>query len=568
MTFAAQYAAKRPDELALRGPDLELTWAQVDVWLRRAVTTLLSLDLGEARRVAIVAENSAATLLTYVAATLAGTSAVATNFHLEPAELAFVLKDSCAAAVLTDSATAARARAGAELAGVTTIIENLGASGTGSGPETGSGPRQGGAARTGGAARSRNSADANGAEPTADTDANDAKATPGTDANGAEPTAGADASGGEVAAGAAVDPEPPTDHPPLPTLVYTSGSTGRPKGVQLPPTSWVGGATIDEHVARLAQNSMIQHGRHLVSGPMYHSGPLAGTRLFLGGAPTTVLHRFDAQAWLEAVQRDRIGSTIMVPTHFQRLLNLPAEHRERYDTSSLRFVLQVGAKCPVEVKRAMFAWLGDVIWESYGASEVGTTCLIGAAEWHERPGSVGRAIPPFEAFVLDEDGKPVPPGTRGRLYFRDTSGYGMRYLRGGVDDPFAGPGEFTLGEIGVMDEAGYVWITDRFADMVVSGGVNVYPAEAEAVLAAHPDVDEVVCIGIPHPDLGEQLIALVVPADPATPPDPGALLAHCQSNLTRYKCPRQLELVASLARTPVGKIDKRAIRAPYWSTVE
>jgi long-chain acyl-CoA synthetase len=491
VTFAARYAATRPNELALRGPDLELTWDQVDTWLRRAVNTLLGLDLGPARRVAIIAENSAATLLTYVAATLAGTSAVAVNFHLEPAELAFVLRDSGAAVVLTDVATEARARAGAELAGVTTVITNLGATGD--------------------------------------------------------------------------DAEPPTDHPPLPTAVYTSGSTGRPKGVSLPPTSWVGGADIDEHVAKLSQNAVIPHGRHLVVGPMYHSGPLAGTRLFLGGAPTTVLHRFEARAWLDAVQRDGIGSTIMVPTHFQRLLAVPAEERERYETSSLRFVLQVGAKCPIEVKRAMIDWLGDVLWESYGASEVGTTCLIGSAEWRERPGSVGRAIPPFEAFILDDDGKPVPPGTRGRLYFRDTSGYGMRYLRGGVDDPFAGPGEFTLGEIGVMDEAGYVWVTDRFADMVVSGGVNIYPAEAEAVLAAHPSVSEVVCIGVPHPDLGEQLLALVVPAGSAEAEE---LLAHCRANLTLYKCPRALEFVEALARTPVGKIDKRSMRAPYWAATD
>jgi long-chain acyl-CoA synthetase len=492
MTFAALHAAQRPDEIALRGPDMDLTWGQVDAWLRRAVTTLLRLDLGPARRVAIVAENSGATLLTYVAATLAGVSAVATNFHLEPAELAFVLRDSGAAVLLTDPATADRARAGAERAGVTPVIEDLGVTGD--------------------------------------------------------------------------DPEPPTDHPPLPTLVYTSGSTGRPKGVRLPPTSWVGGADIVEHVQKLSGSTTIPHGRHLVSGPMYHAGPLAGTRLFLGGAATTVLHRFDAHAWLTVVQRDHIGSTIMVPTHFQRLLALPAAERARYDTSSLRFVLQVGAKCPIEVKRAMIDWLGEVHWESYGASEVGTTCLIGTAEWLQRPGSVGRAIPPFEAFVLDEDGRPVPPGTRGRLYFRDTSGYGMRYLHGGVDDPFAGPGEFTLGEIGVMDEAGYVWITDRFADLVVTGGVNIYPAEAEAVLAAHPAVNEVVCIGVPHPDLGEHLLALVVPADPATPPDPDELLAHCRANLTLYKCPRELTVVESLARTPVGKIDKRTIRAPYWAS--
>jgi len=503
MTFAARLAARRGDELALRGPDRDLTWTEVDDWLRTAVNALLRLDLGPERRIAIVAENSAVTLLSYVAATLAGASAVAVNFHLEPAELAFVLGDSAAAAVLTDDATAARAAAGARLVDTKHVI--------------------GGSGRVAGV-------------------------TPWT-----EWAAGVD------------DADPPTDQPPRPTLVYTSGSTGRPKGVELPPTSWVGGADVAEHVELLSRNPMIQHGRHLVVGPLYHSGPLAGTRLFLGGAPVTVLDRFDAGRWLEVVTRDRIGSTIMVPTHFQRLLALPEDLRRAADLSSLRFVLQVGAKCPTDVKRAMIAWLGEVVWESYGASEVGTTCLISSAEWLARPGSVGRAVAPFEAFVLDEDGRRVEPGTPGRLYFRDTTGHGVRYLHGGTADPHAGPGEFTLGEMGVMDADGYVWITDRFSDLVVSGGVNIYPAEAEAVLAAHPGVGEVVCIGVPHRDLGEQLLALVVPRDPAAAPDPDELLAHCHAGLTRYKCPRRVELVTELARTPVGKIDKRALRAPYWA---
>jgi long-chain acyl-CoA synthetase len=365
----------------------------------------------------------------------------------------------------------------------------------------------------------------------------------------------------EAAVGSA---EPPTSHEPRPTMVYTSGTTGRPKGVELPLTSWVGGSSIDEHLARLAENSMVAHGRHLIVGPMYHSGPLTGTRLFLGGTPVTVLGRFDAERFLEVIERDRIASTIVVPTHLQRVMALSAEVRSRYDVSSLKFLLQVGAKFPEPDKRATIAWLTsagvpDVLWESYGASEVGTTCMIGASEWLERPGSVGRAVAPFEALVLDEDGKPVPPGTEGRLFFRAPAGHGLRY----VDGASTSDGEpWTLGEIGVMDSEGYVWITDRASDMVVSGGVNIYPAEAETVLASHPAVADVACIGIPHPDLGEALHALVVPASPVTADE---LLEHCREQLTLYKCPRSLDLVDSVLRTPVGKIDKRALRAPYWA---
>ncbi len=494
MTFAAALAATRPDELALRAPDGDWTWAQADDALRPLVNVLLAAQLRPARRVAVFAENSGQTLLYYAAATLAGTCAVAVNYHLEPAEAAWILTHSQADVVLTDDACAERALAAAELAGISRVI--------------------------GGSA---------------------------------------DLARALVTAG---DAEPPTDLLPRPTMVYTSGTTGRPKGVELPPTSWVGGADITEHVAKLAQGSLVTHGRHLVVGPMYHSGPLAGTRIFLGGAPVTVLGRFDPEALLHAIERDRIASVIVVPTHLQRAMALPAEVRLRYDVSSLRFVLQVGAKFPEPDKRAAIEWLGDVLWESYGASEVGTTCMIGAHDWLQRPGSVGRAIPPFEAHILDEQGNSAPPGTEGRLFFRDTTAHGIRY----VDQPEAditGSDLFTLGEIGVMDAEGYVWVTDRASDLVVSGGVNIYPAEAEAVLAAHDAVAEAACIGIPHPDLGEQLIALVVATDPEHPPTADEVLSYCQDHLTRYKCPREVRFVDSLHRTPVGKLDKRALRLAH-----
>ena len=320
-------------------------------------------------------------------------------------------------------------------------------------------------------------------------------------------------------------------------------------------TSWVGGENIEEHLTALSSNRMVAFGRHLVVGPLYHSGPLTGTRLLAGGTPVTILQKFDAEELLLTVQRDAIGSTIMVPTHFQRLLAVPAERRQAVDTSSLAYVLQVGAKCPVDVKRAMIDWLGPIVWESYGASEVGTTCMISAAEWLERPGSVGRAVPPFEAFIKSEDGTPAPPDTEGPLWFRDTAGHGVTYTSGARTGA-----EFTLGEIGRMDRDGYVWITDRLSDMVVSGGVNIYPAEVEQALRRHPSVGDIACIGIPHPEMGESLVAFVVPADPKAPPVFDELDRYGRELLAGYKIPRVVYLVDSLPTTAVGKVDKRAIR--------
>lgn len=499
MTFAAEYATKRPGETAVRDARTALSWVEVDDLLRRSVHVLHGLDLDPARRIAVLAENSVETLLAYAAATLAGLSAVPVNFHLTAREVAYQLTDSAAGAVLVDGKTAAVGRDAADLAGVSSVLGWHAAA-----------------------------------------------QTPGV-RDWAELLAGAP------------EGEPATDRPPLPTLVYTSGTTGLPKGVELPPTSFVGGNDVVEHVRRLGDNAMLEHGRHLIVGPMYHSGPLAGTRLFLGGAPITVLGRFDAEAVLAAIDRDRIGSAIMVPTHFRRILTLPAKVRAGYDVSSLRYVLQVGAKCPDRVKKAMIDWWGPIVWESYGATEVGTTCLASAEEWLARPGTVGRPVPPFEAFVLDGQLKPAPPGVEGRLYFRDRTGRGIVYHQRGTESAGLGPGVFTLGEIGYLDADGYVYVTDRFSDMVVSGGVNIYPAEAEQVLAEHPGVADVACVGVPDQDMGERLRAFVVPVS-GVEPSRAELHEYCRAQLAHYKCPREIELVPALRRTAMGKVDKRALR--------
>ena len=244
---------------------------------------------------------------------------------------------------------------------------------------------------------------------------------------------------------------------------------------------------------------------------MYHTGPLAGLRTLVAGVPTVILDRFDAEATLAAIERHRVETSVMVPTHFVRLLNLPAAVRSRYDLSSLKLVGHTGAKCPTEVKRAMIDWWGPIFIDAYGATEVGVTCSITSEDWLTHPGSVGRAVPPFEALVVDDEGRPLPANTEGRLYFRDTTGRGVIYHNDPEKSRAAHlePGVFTLGEMGCIDDDGFVYITDRFSDMVVSGGVNLYPAEAENVLIEHPGVADVACIGVPHDEMGEEMRALV-----------------------------------------------------------
>ena len=216
----------------------------------------------------------------------------------------------------------------------------------------------------------------------------------------------------------------------------------------------------------------------------------------------------------------------------------------------------------------MIEWFGPVLLESYGGSEVGTLCRISSPEWLAHPGSVGRAVPPYETVVLDEQGAPVAAGVTGLLCFRAPEGRGISYLH----DPektaaaYVAPGVLTLGEIGHVDEDGFVYVTDRAADMVVSGGVNLYPAESEQVLGTHPQVADIAVIGIPHGDLGEQLLALVVPVDEAHPPTPAELEAWARLELAPYKCPRRFDFVSQLPRNAMNKLDKPTMRRNYLAS--
>ncbi len=501
MKLTARIAGERPDEIALCDASRSYRWAEVDAILDRAVTRLLDADLGEKRRIAVFAHNAAETALAHLCGALAGASVVPVSFHLKADEAAYILRDSEARLLFVGPQTCATGLEAAAKAGVPTVI------------------------------------------------------------------------GWRCDEGGVIDWEdwlarapgeaPAEDHPPCANLMYTSGTTGVPKGTEVPPAALAGARTVGALQERWSEQSWAAHGRHLVVGPLHHTGPQVGVRLLGGGVPVVVLERFDAEGTLAAIERFAPGSTLLVPTHFVRLLALPRAVRARYDISSLRLVYHTGAACPVGVKRAMLEWWGPVLYEAYGATEVGTTCRIGPEEWLAHPGLVGRPVAPFTVEVVDDDGRPVPTGQSGRLYFHDATGRGVVYHNdpGKSARAHLRPGVFTLGEIGHVDADGYVYITDRFSDMIVSGGVNVYPAEAEQALAAHPAVRDVACVGVAHTEMGEELVAIVQAADPAIPPSADELLAFCRERLTHYKCPRRVVFRSALERNAMGKIDKKALRA-------
>jgi long-chain acyl-CoA synthetase len=255
----------------------------------------------------------------------------------------------------------------------------------------------------------------------------------------------------------------------------------------------------------------------------------------------------------------------MVPTMFHRLLALPEEVRARYDVSSLRWVLHGAAPCPVHVKRAMIEWLGPVLYEYFAATEGGGT-FADSNEWLERPGTVGRAMPGHEVEVRDDGGRRLAPGEIGEIWFRAPDANRFEYYGSpektdsAYDDDF-----FTLGDIGHFDEAGYLFPTGRSADLIISGGVNIYPAEIDAALLRHPAVRDVATIGVPNEEWGEEVKAVVLPAAGSSPDEDlaAALLEHCKSHLAGYKCPRSVAFTDELPRLPTGKILRRVVRARY-----
>jgi long-chain acyl-CoA synthetase len=345
-------------------------------------------------------------------------------------------------------------------------------------------------------------------------------------------------------------------------VFYTSGTTGRPKGV-------VHG-TFDQARAGLLQQGQVAlwswspDDIYLLSGPAYHAGPggFVMSALYVG-ATTVILPRWDAREWLRLVDAHRVTLSFMTPAHFIRLLEVPEDERARFDLSSLRLIVHGAAPCPIDVKRRIIDALPETeVWELYGASEGGAT-RIGPAEWLERPGSVGLPWPGVEIRVLDEDGGPCPTGVPGRIYIAPPGGARFHYH----DDPQKTEeawrdGAFTVGDIGYIDADGYLFLTDRASDMVIRGGVNVYPREIEEVLFGHPAVVDCAVIGVPDERYGEQLKAVV---EPRVDVSPDELQSYVREHLADYKVPAYVELVDELPRNPNGKVMKRWLRDQAWA---
>jgi fatty-acyl-CoA synthase len=284
------------------------------------------------------------------------------------------------------------------------------------------------------------------------------------------------------------------------------------------------------------------------------------------GATTVILERWDAEACLAAIERYRITSVQMVPTMFVRLLKLPPEVRERYDLSSLRMITHAAAPCPVEVKQQMIDWVGPIIWEYYAASEnVGST-LIGPEEWLAHPGSVGQARM-STVHICDDDHNELPIGEVGNIWF-DTPAADFEY-HGDPDKTAAmrsPEGWYTMGDVGRVDEEGYLYLTDRQSFTIISGGVNIYPQEAEDVLVMHPAVADAAVIGVPNADLGEEVKGVIQLLDHgrAGPEMEAELLAYCRERLASYKCPRSIDFDEALPRQDTGKLYKRLLKDRYW----
>ncbi|MER8058424.1 AMP-binding protein [Streptomyces sp. SID8366] len=502
--FWAQ-AAQDPGRTILIGPDgEEWTAGRLAAAANRLVHGLRAAGLERGDAFAVVLPNGAEFLTAYLAATQAGLYLVPVNHHLVGPEIAWIVADSGAKVLIAHERYAGTARAAADEAGL---------------PDR-------------------------------------ARYAVGT-AQGFRPYP-------ELLAG---QPESaPTGRELGWVMNYTSGTTGRPRGIRRPlpgrppEEAYLGGFLgifgITPYDGQV----------HLVCSPLYHTAVLqfAGASLHIGHQ-VVVMDRWTPEEMLRLIDAHRCTHTHMVPTQFHRLLALPEETRARYDVSSMRHAIHGAAPCPEHVKRAMIDWWGTCVEEYYAASE-GGGAFATAEDWLKKPGTVGRAWPISELAVLDDDGNRLPPGRLGTVYMKmSTGGFAYHKDEGKTRENRVGD-FFTVGDLGYLDEDGCLFLRDRKIDMIISGGVNIYPAEIESVLLAHPAVADAAAFGIPHDDWGEEVKAVVEPA-PGQRPGPelaASILGHCADRLAGFKRPRSVDFVAELPRDPNGKLYKRRLRDPYW----
>jgi long-chain acyl-CoA synthetase len=353
-------------------------------------------------------------------------------------------------------------------------------------------------------------------------------------------------------------------------MLYSSGTTGRPKGVK---PALNGGPIDAPHALQMMAQGLFGFSGdsvYLSPAPLYHAAPLRWCMTVhkLGGT-VVVMEKFDPEAALALIEKHGITCGQFVPTHFVRMLKLPEAVRAKYDVSSIKSAVHAAAPCPVPVKEQMIAWWGPVIFEYYAGTEGNGFCWINSENWLAHKGSVGQAVL-GELRICDEAGNALPPRTEGAVYFANGPAVNYHNAPDKTAESYNQHGWTTLGDVGWVDEEGYLYLTDRKSFMIISGGVNIYPQEIENLLITHPKVADAAVVGAPHDEMGEQVVAVIQPLD--WDGDQAALaeelLAFARANLSHVKSPRRIDFMAELPRHATGKLYKRLIRDAYWAAGE
>jgi len=497
----AAYAATDPDRVALvmSGSGETRTYRQLDEASTRLALVLRDRGLRRGDHLAVLLDNEPAFFDVVWAGLRAGLYVTPINWHLTAAEAGYIVADCGATALVTSAALGDVVTAlGDDLAAVTTRLAVDG------------------------------------------------------ELAGFEPYK-------EVVA--ARDLEPLPDECEGAWMFYSSGTTGRPKGIVPPPTGGALGALSGFTTLLSGLFGFTADTVYLSPAPLYHAAPAGWTTLTqrLGGT-AVVMERFDPLDFLAQIERHRVTHTQVVPTHLVRLLKLPEQERTRFDLSSLRMLVHAAAPCPIEVKRAALDWLGPIIHEFYSGSEGSGFCYIGPEDWLAHPGSVGRSLM-GGIHIVGDYGDELPAGEEGRVWFETPHRFEYHGDAEKTAAAWNDRGWSTLGDVGLVDEDGYLYLTDRASNMIISGGVNIYPREVEDMLVLHPAVADVAVIGTTDPDWGEQVAAYVQPMPGTVPSDALAaeLIEFCRARLSHFKCPRTVRFVDELPRLPTGKLLKRLL---------
>jgi fatty-acyl-CoA synthase len=348
-------------------------------------------------------------------------------------------------------------------------------------------------------------------------------------------------------------------------LQYSAGTTGRPKGIKRE-LLHVSPAEVPGIMSALVGFWLHPDAVYLSPAPLYHTAPSVWSmNIQAGGITTVVMEKFDAEGTLDAIHRYGVTHGQFVPAMFTRMLKLPEQVRNSYDVSSLQRVIHAAAPCPVEIKQQMIDWWGPIVDEYYASSEAIGSTLISAEEWLAHPGSVGKPLV-GAVHITDDDGNELPAGQAGGIYFE--GGQSFEYLNDPAKTAASRDkqGWVTVGDVGYLDDEGYLYLTDRRHHMIISGGVNIYPQETENLLITHPKVLDAAVIGVPNDDLGEEVKAIVQPMDGVAPGSEleRELIAFCREHLAHFKCPRSIDFEPELPRLPTGKLYKRLLRDRYW----